>query len=46
MTEREYEDTLKWGQGPPETKEYSKIRKKKCEETNTEEQLLSNQASH
>ena len=44
MTEQEYEDTLKRRQGPPETKEDKKLRKK-CAETHTEEHSLSNQAS-
>ena len=44
MTEQEYEDTLKRGQGPPETKEDKKLCKK-CAETHTEEHSLSNQAS-
>jgi len=44
MTEQEYEDTLKRGQGPPETKEDKKLRKKYAE-TYTEEHSLSNQAS-
>ena len=44
MTEQEYKDTLKWGHGPPKTKEDKKLCKKRAE-THTEEHTLSNQAS-